>query len=258
MADQAGYTRLPNYIIEAMPQLGNGELRVILAIARKTIGYQKDADRISLSQIETMTGLTHRNAHAALKTLIGKGWVDQKQVGKQSYEYSIKPVPLGNQFDDQFPRGTSSLGEPEPVPVGNQFDSKPVPVGNTQKKDLKEKRKERERVQPHTPRPPTPVPKKQTTLSFAHEAVTSYQRLTGVKRAPPANADKIADTVIDLAHWEHVIKAWTGIGFRRDNVDGMLDWYLHPEKIRSEARNGRSIRQGAGKHFERATWTEDG
>jgi phage replication O-like protein O len=41
MADQPTFTRIPNDIIEAMPSLGNAELRVLLAIARKTHGWQK-------------------------------------------------------------------------------------------------------------------------------------------------------------------------------------------------------------------------
>lgn len=136
MSDQPGYTRLPNDIIEAMPYLGNGELRVLLAIARKTIGYQKESDRVSVSQIETLTGLAHRHALSALKSLVERGFISQEQIGKQSYKYSVKPVPLGN----QLPTGTSTPREPEPVPLGNQFEEKPVPLGNTQKKDLKEKK----------------------------------------------------------------------------------------------------------------------
>ncbi len=272
MTDQPNYTRLPNAIIEAMPTLGNAELRVLLAIARKTIGYQKHSDRISLSQIEAMTGLTHRNAHAALHALIAKGMVVQEQIGKQSFIYSIEPVPVGNQLapkpvpvGNQYHEGTSTRREPEPVPVGNQLAPKPVPVGNTQKKDLKEKRKESERVQSHTPRPPTPIPKRtaQASLSFAHEGVTAYREIAEVRSLEAVKADTIAATVIDVPAWRDVVRAWITAGHRKDNVTGMLDWYLHPERMaRSQSRGGvhgsnaRPIRQGAQPARERAIWTE--
>lgn len=254
MADQPGYTRLPNDIIEAMPYLGNAELRVLLAIARKTIGFQKESDRISTSQIESMTGLAHRHALSALQSLVDRGFIAQEQIGKQSYKYSVKPVPLGN----QSPTGTGTPREPEPVPLGNQLYEKPVPLGNTQKKDLKEKKeKGSERATRATP------PTKQASLSSLSEPVQVYKELTGVKALAPVIADKITDTVIDLEHWREVITAWCG-RYDKRNTDGMLDWYLHPDKMARKnggANNGRrntNIRQNPGGAFERAVWTFEG
>jgi hypothetical protein len=105
----------------------------------------------------------------------------------------------------------------------------------------------------------TPAPK-QASLNSLAAPVQLYKELTGLKSVPPVIADQIAETVIDLAHWRDVVTAWCG-KYDRRNTNGMLDWYLNPDKMTKGIegnRHGRSIRQGAGKHFERATWTEDG
>lgn len=256
MADQPGYTRIPNEIIEAMPLLGNAELRVLLAIARKTLGWQKECDRISVSQLATATGLTSRNTQSALTSLLEKGLIVREPAGKQTYCYSIKPYPLGTQLDNHIPSDTMSPRDTVPYPLGTQLNDKPYPLGITQKKDLKEK-KERGREAR------APTPPKQINLSSLSEAVEVYKSQTGVKAIPPATANAIADTVIDLPHWSIVLAAWLGAGFNPKNTTGMLDWYLHPDKMtRKNGSNGngttnRSLRSQPRQDIERARWTTD-
>jgi phage replication O-like protein O len=75
-------TQIPNDLIDSlMPSLSGGELKVLLYICRRTFGFQKDSDRISLAQIahgittrtgkvlDHGTGLCKRHVITALKTL---------------------------------------------------------------------------------------------------------------------------------------------------------------------------------------------
>ena len=75
-------TQIPNDVFDSlMPSLSGGELKVLLYICRRTFGFQKDSDRISLSQIahgittktgrvlDHGTGLCKRHVINALKTL---------------------------------------------------------------------------------------------------------------------------------------------------------------------------------------------
>ena len=75
-------TQIPNDVIDSlMSQLSGGELKVLLYICRRTFGFQKDSDRISLAQIahgittrtgkvlDHGTGLCKRHVINALKTL---------------------------------------------------------------------------------------------------------------------------------------------------------------------------------------------
>jgi phage replication O-like protein O len=75
-------TQIPNDVFDSlMPQLSGGELKVLLYICRRTFGFQKDSDHISLSQIahgittktgrvlDHGTGLCKRRVITALKAL---------------------------------------------------------------------------------------------------------------------------------------------------------------------------------------------
>ena len=85
----ANFTMVPDWIFEEMPNLDKNELRVLLAICRKTIGYQKYTDKISLSQFEKMIG-TKGSARItnALKSLQKAGFIE---IDKSTYvnTYSI-------------------------------------------------------------------------------------------------------------------------------------------------------------------------
>ena len=52
-----GYTKVANELLEAIMRinLSSYEFRVIMAIMRKTYGYSKKHDYISLSQLEEIT-----------------------------------------------------------------------------------------------------------------------------------------------------------------------------------------------------------
>jgi predicted transcriptional regulator len=80
------YTQVPDEIIDVlMPELSDSELRVLLYIVRRTFGFKKAADSISLSQmvngIETRdgrvldrgTGLSRSSVQRAVNGLRQKG-----------------------------------------------------------------------------------------------------------------------------------------------------------------------------------------
>jgi phage replication O-like protein O len=69
-----GYTKIANELLEAITKvnLSSYEFRVVMAIMRKTYGYSKKQDYISLSQIEAMTGIKSCNVCRTLKKLKAK------------------------------------------------------------------------------------------------------------------------------------------------------------------------------------------
>jgi phage replication O-like protein O len=69
-----GYTPIANELMEALSQPGiNGsEYRILLTIIRKTYGYHKKRDRISLSQFEQLTSMDRKQAVETIKALVGK------------------------------------------------------------------------------------------------------------------------------------------------------------------------------------------
>jgi len=53
------HTQTPNELFdEHMKDMSGSELKVVLAVCRKTFGWHKEKDKISISQLEEMTGLS--------------------------------------------------------------------------------------------------------------------------------------------------------------------------------------------------------
>lgn len=74
MAQQDPFTSLHNSVLEAiaLQSLSGAELRVLIIIWRKTFGFQKQKDNISISQFMQMTGLSRQTIYDALSRLIEK------------------------------------------------------------------------------------------------------------------------------------------------------------------------------------------
>ena len=94
-----------------------------------------------------------------------------------------------------------------------------------------------------------------------HPACQLFFERTGY-RPNRQQATEIAGAVRDLEQWQTAMAAWLGRGHRINDAAGMLDWYLHPERMTRQTRGGmhgssaRPIRQGAQPARERAIWTE--
>ena len=81
------YTKIPNQILEVLLQikLQNYEIRLLLAIARKTYGFNKNSDYINQKQLENLTAIKQSNISRTLKSLIEK-----KMVIKNGKQLSIQ------------------------------------------------------------------------------------------------------------------------------------------------------------------------
>ena len=66
-----GYTRIANELLEALCKipLGNSEAQVFFCVLRKTYGWGKKQDDISISQIEEFTGVSRRMVIYAVQNL---------------------------------------------------------------------------------------------------------------------------------------------------------------------------------------------
>jgi phage replication O-like protein O len=83
-----GYTMVANEILEALAKikLSPNESRILWLIIRKTYGWHKKTDWISLSQIVEGTGIAKPNVCRTLKSLTSRNIIvrpDRKYVGFQ-------------------------------------------------------------------------------------------------------------------------------------------------------------------------------
>lgn len=102
--EKPNYTQTPNILFdEIMRDLNGAELKVMLAVIRKTFGWHKERDRISLTQLEEMTGLSRQGILNAIhgkkkeKSVIGglvnKGYIKIIETKQGNvYELVVKEV----------------------------------------------------------------------------------------------------------------------------------------------------------------------
>lgn len=71
---EIGFTKMPNKLLMGLmcTRLSNWERRIVDAIVRKTYGFHKPSDRISLSQFEDMTGIPRRKCSEVIGNLVDK------------------------------------------------------------------------------------------------------------------------------------------------------------------------------------------
>jgi len=134
----SNYTMIPNAIIDSMGEMTECEFRVVMAVARKTFGWQKYKDRISLSQLKELTGLSKQGVIDGISSAIEHELIERHPAG-QSFEYSI----LVNEVD-QSEYKTSQRSRPALVNVVDQLEPELVNVVDTQKKGLKKEKEKGE------------------------------------------------------------------------------------------------------------------
>jgi len=78
---------VPNEIIdEHLSELTGAEIKILLAISRKTIGWHKDTDWICNQQMMDITGLSKKTVIMTISSLIFKGLIVQDRKGGKGKE----------------------------------------------------------------------------------------------------------------------------------------------------------------------------
>jgi phage replication O-like protein O len=198
-----------------MHEMTPAEFKVVIAISRRTFGWHKDRDVISLSQLEEMTGLSRTSVQAGIMAGIERGMLERTRVGKQSYSYHLLVAS-----DYQSTETTSSEKLPELVVSGY---SELVVSDYTQKKELKELKKgkkEGESARANTPDPSLPPPDENPFGSI-------YREIFG-RSLTPAELAYVAARVTDPHHWREVCEDWKVSGYKPTNLAGLVDRYRKP------------------------------
>lgn len=156
--DRPNYTQVPdNFFDQEMLDLPLAETRVLLYIIRRTLGFRRDSDDISVPQImhgrvgrdgrvlERGTGLSRPGVQKALRALIAKGMVLAH--ANQSPEYGSRPTTYSLPFNRPPAPGVAPgayAGKPPPAydrtPRGpTQVSPLPLEDKQTGDKQLEEK-----------------------------------------------------------------------------------------------------------------------
>ena len=91
-----GHTQIANEILEAFCHAfpGGANAQVLLAIIRRTYGWKKKEDAISISQLQGMTGLSRRAVIYVLQNLEAKKFITVKRQRGRGHTNEINTIAL--------------------------------------------------------------------------------------------------------------------------------------------------------------------
>ena len=149
------FTKIPNnFIDEWLLKLSGTATKVFLVILRKTIGWHKESDVISISQIEKNSGLSENSVLSGLKELKKHSLLETKKEGRGKgtrIEYKIK-FSLNENTHQTKPETNDAENNTSNFKVLNESITEKNEVkieNNTSKfedtKDIKFQKKEEER-----------------------------------------------------------------------------------------------------------------
>lgn len=206
------YTKISNEIIEALARIRiPGEaMQVLWVVFRKTYGWNKKADRISMSQISEMTGLKRPTVARALKRLLEYGVIKKDNTVIQNDNIIINKLLFNKDYDQwNMPEKKSGCYPKCQHPVIKkdnttviQNDNKGVIQNDTYNKKVKESTKD------------TSTKEKNSTSIFGFEDVWhKYPRRVGKKEA--------------LRHFKATVKTGNDL----NNIHKALERYLASKNV---------------------------
>ena len=133
------YTQIPNEVFAVMHKMTPAELKVVLAVCRQTFGWHKQRDRISVSQLVVLTGLSRQGVLNGIDAAKEHGFLIAYEVGN-SFEYEINVVEMVNEVD-QSETENGQESRPASVNEVDRFAPKMVNEVDPQKKVFKETKK---------------------------------------------------------------------------------------------------------------------
>lgn len=231
-----GFTRIANELFDAVlraPFTGR-EQKVVLAVIRLTYGYNKREDAISFGQVSLATGIGRREVIRAMDRLLAAHVLTRRTTGPRSpsvwavqKQYQSWSLASGTRATRER---KAASGAQATIPSGTSATSASGARATHQRqKDIKDKEKE---IARRDRRPPTPVP----------PAVTVYREVTDLnpqKSWDPRLAETIGDDECELGRWREVCMRWIGLGWKKTNVAGMLDYFGRHELPGMGRGNGR-------------------
>ena len=173
------FTQAPNELFdEYLKTLGFAELKVLMVIIRKTFGWHKVRDRISLTQLEQHTGLKRDHIIRASKSLVSKNLITRYvdgPFGKQSTYYElIVHEDSNNSYGVSNNSGGVPLGDGGGSLCGTGGSPFTGPTKETPTKENERNRKEEGAPEPLSPPPSANAPFTYKKLSIP---IQRYQNL---------------------------------------------------------------------------------
>ena len=130
---QKNYTQMPNIILDYwMARLSSPQFKILSAIVRKTVGWQKLEDALSIGQFKKITGLSHSTIIKGIKQLLSRGLIIQRKVKSAEgddapsiYSVNFEVLQQCEGTQKEIPPSQESLDGSlkELQPAGSEFEN---------------------------------------------------------------------------------------------------------------------------------------
>lgn len=123
----SSFTAVPNIILDSCSRfLSPAEFMILMLIIRKTVGWHKSIDTISLTQFMKCTNLSRNTCIKVLKKLIKDGFITALTVNHSGTIYRLEPIERIQEIVDSKIRDSQSDEQKE----HDSYDSKCDPVND--------------------------------------------------------------------------------------------------------------------------------
>lgn len=235
--DKPNYTQIPNAILDNMAGMTLPEIAVVMAICRQTFGWHKKSEKLSVAQLQTMTGLSKHAVLDALDVALRDGWITRKPAG-QTFRYTVNVHEVAaremHQLQEvevqqtrRYLKRTGAFNAPvsgaanAPVPArltrrSNAETLEVAAAPKERKETIKESNTARAGEDARSAQPKiTPAP-----------AVAIWEDVLQ-RKANSQQQKAITDTVTDCKLWRDVLTQWALKGHSPTNLIDQLDVYAH-------------------------------
>ena len=126
--------QLPNSVIdELLADLTGAELKCYLYVLRKTKGWNKEEDAISVSQFMKVTGLSNRKVIDACERLVELGLLEQKIGSNKTKVFSVKDYKTSSSEESSLVKKVHSSSEESSLSVVKKVHTQNNNINNTTK-----------------------------------------------------------------------------------------------------------------------------
>jgi hypothetical protein len=153
--EEPNFTQVPNELFELIPVMKEAELKVVLFAVRKTFGWHKSSDHISISQFAVGTGLSRQGVVNALNEAKKRGILveldERGPRGVRLYKVVVKNVDQSKMLTSQK-SSTDTSQKSIPVTETTSQKSRHTKENKKTKETGKEKKNTGDKRQPQ-PKP---------------------------------------------------------------------------------------------------------
>lgn len=158
----SGYTQLSHSVVDdIMPIVSPAEFKIIIFVLRKTRGWQKALDALSIGQIQDGTGLSKPTITNAITRLVSEGYmVKVDGSGTQPNQYGLNEFAEIPSSKNSLQQENSSSKNSLPLESSSSKNSLPLTPSSSKKFlptiETTKKEKEKESAPPPVESKPTP------------------------------------------------------------------------------------------------------